>query len=176
MIKITLVVGWSWAIRLIRGDNGGEAAPPFEKLGAADGVAIIERRIGDRDGGTVAANHDHEMSGGIATRRPGYNDGLSSVGGGNHLVERKFIAPGRLEAKLGNREGDAAILQQALARRDLSCLRLDFEDIRDAVMIAVSVENFGHGRRGAGGIRPQIELLLRGILRGIKLADAYHVL
>src|SRR5947209_621711 len=79
---------------LVGRHNSRETAPPGHKLRPRKSMTIVERRISKLYIAAVSAGHHKEMAPGITGRREAHNNRGTTIGRGNHLIQRATVAPG----------------------------------------------------------------------------------
>src|SRR6266851_1265389 len=123
------------------------ALPPLQKLRPRNRVTIPVGRVGEIDRVAISANHDEDMPTGVTIRGKTDDDGLPLIGRCDDLIERPGISPGRLEAKLLGGSCDAMGFQHSERWRNLAYLGFYFQNIGDAKMVTIGVEDLRHGDR-----------------------------
>src|SRR5260370_14692991 len=140
------------AVRAERGEKGSglgrrhdsrEARPPVHELRVRQRGAVIEGRVGEEEGGAIAANDDEQVTAVVLRGWPADNDRLAAIGDSDDLVQGARVAPRGIEAEQRSGALDAHILDQAKRRRNFVDASHDLEYVGDTVVPPIGVEDFG---------------------------------
>src|SRR5216683_7516151 len=93
---------WCMLLNLIWCYDGREASPPVHKLRMSERAVVPTGRVSQVDVVGVATEYYEKVTTGVLFRRETNNYGSALLGDVDDIIEREFVAPGRLEAKLGN--------------------------------------------------------------------------
>src|SRR5947208_11416919 len=99
-------------IHLIWCYDGREASPPAHEFCMGKRAVVPTGRISQVDVVGVATDYDEEMTTCILFRRETHNYGPTMIGDVDDIVEREFVSPSRLEAKMGNSTFDTHLFYQ----------------------------------------------------------------
>src|SRR5579885_359742 len=137
---------------------------------------VEARGVGQVDKVAVAAAHNEDMATSKFVGWEADNHRSAAVSSVNHLLQSTIIAPVRLKAKLRTGALNPCIMEQTKLRCNLVKPGFDFENIGDAIGVAIRIDHFGHRSSRAGRVRPGIKFLHGPILAWIELAKTNEML